>query len=50
MPIKIRKLPYSRLYRVYNADTKKIYSMATTLERAVKQQRYLNMLEKKANM
>lgn len=47
MPIKIRKLPYNKLYRVYNSDTKKIYSNATTLEHAVKQKRFLNMIEKK---
>ena len=47
MPVKIRRLPNSTLYRVYNADTKKVYAKATTLEKAVKQQRFLNMIEKK---
>jgi hypothetical protein len=47
MPIKIRKLPNSKLYRVYNADTKKIYSYAVPLENAFKQKRFLNMIEKK---
>lgn len=47
MPIKYRKLPYSRLYRVYNSESGKIYSHATTLEHAVKQKRFLSMIEKK---
>ena len=47
MPIKIRKLPHSQLYRVYNSDTKHIYAKATPLENAVKQQRFLHMLDNK---
>jgi hypothetical protein len=47
MPVKIRKLPYSQLYRVYNPETKHIYAKATTLENAVKQQRFLHMIENK---
>lgn len=47
MPYKMRKLPLSKLYRVYNADTGQIYAYGTTLEKAVKQIRYLHMLEKK---
>lgn len=47
MPIKIRKLPHSQLYKVYNADTKHVYSKATPLENAVKQQRFLHMLDNK---
>lgn len=47
MPYKIRKLPKSQLYRVYNSDTKKIHAKATTLENAVKQVRFLHMIENK---
>jgi hypothetical protein len=47
MPYKYRKLPNSTLYRVYNADTKKVYAKATTLENAVKQIKFLHMIENK---
>lgn len=42
MPIKIRKLPNSRKYRVY--DGKKIAAKATTKEKAEKQARLLRGL------
>ena len=44
MTIKYCKLHYSRLYRVYNVDSGKIYSYGTSLEHAVKQTRYLNTI------
>lgn len=43
----MRKLPHSELYKVYNADTKHVYAKATTLENAVKQIRFLHMLDNK---
>jgi hypothetical protein len=43
MPIKIRRLPKSRKYRVYNAG--RIVARATTKEKARKQARLLRGLE-----
>lgn len=49
MPIKIRRLPHSELYKVYNADTKHVYAKATTLENAVKQIRFLHLIKNLKN-
>lgn len=45
MPYKIRKLPGRKLYRVYNAETKQIMAHGTTLEKARKQVRLLDLIE-----
>ena len=47
MPIQIRKLPNKSLYRVTNTKTGKIHANATTKEKATKQARLLNALDKK---
>ena len=44
MPYIIRKLPKKDLYKVYNKETKKVHSYATTLENAKKQ---VNLLLRK---
>jgi hypothetical protein len=41
MPYSIRKLPNQNLYRVYNKETNKIHSYATSLENAKKQVKLL---------
>jgi len=46
MPIKIRKLPNQDSYKVYNTETKKVYSFHTTLASAKKQKRLLNQYDK----
>ena len=45
MPYIIRKLPKKDLYKVYNKETKKVHSYATTLENAKKQVSLLYMKE-----
>lgn len=47
MPYKIRKLPKSRKYKVYNTKTRKVYSRGTTLKKAKAQVRFLKMMENK---
>lgn len=34
MPVKVRKLPGVKKYRVYNPDTKKVYAKRTTKKKA----------------
>ena len=34
MPVKIRKLPRKRKYRVYNPETKRVYARETTEKKA----------------
>lgn len=46
MPFVMRKLPNKNLYRVYNKDTKKVYSRATTKEKAQKQIKLLYLIER----
>jgi len=48
MPYIIRKLPKKDLYKVYNKETKKVHSYATTLENAKKQVSLLYMKEREA--
>jgi hypothetical protein len=43
MPYKVRKLPNQDLYKVYNADTGRVYSHHTTKRNANKQLRLLQM-------
>ena len=45
MPYKIRKLPNQNSYKVYNANTGKVYSKSSTLDNANKQIRLLHMIE-----
>jgi hypothetical protein len=45
MPFGIRKLPNKDLYKVFNKDTKEVYSKGSTLENAKKQVRLLYSLE-----
>lgn len=45
MPFGIRKLPNKDLYKVFNKETKEIYSNGSTLENAEKQIRLLYSLE-----
>ena len=45
MPYALRKLPNRDLYKVYNKETKKVYSSGSTLENAKKQITLLNMNE-----
>lgn len=47
MPYKFRKLRGKDLYKVFNTETKKIYSKGTTLDKAKAQIRLLNAQEKK---
>lgn len=49
MPYSIRKLPNKNLYRVRNVETGQIMSKATTKENALKQIRFLYMIENKKN-
>lgn len=44
MPYTIRKLPNKKLYRVRNPVTDRVFSVATTLEKARKQVRLLNFI------
>ena len=46
MPYEVRKLPYSKLYRVRNKETKEIKANATTRENAFRQVKLLNSFEK----
>ena len=46
MPYKLRKIRNKDLYKVYNTETKKIHSKATSLDKAKAQIRILNQLEK----
>jgi len=50
MPISMRKLPNQELYRVYNKATKKVHAKGTTKEKATRQMRLLNMLDRKGRM
>jgi hypothetical protein len=45
MPFGIRKLPNKDLYKVFNKETKEVYSKGSTLENAKKQVRLLYSLE-----
>lgn len=45
MPYKMRKLPNKNSYRVYNADTKKVYAKSTSRDKAIKQIKYLRAIE-----
>ena len=47
MPYEIRKLPDKEKWRVYNKDTGKVFSKATTKSKAEAQMRLLYMLERK---
>jgi hypothetical protein len=47
MPFGIRKLPNKDLYKVFNKETKEVYSKGSTLENAKKQVRLLYMIENK---
>lgn len=47
MPIVIRKLPNKDKYRVYNKTTGTVYAKQTTKEKAERQKRLLELLEKK---
>lgn len=47
MPYKIRKLPGTRKYRVYNSKTKKVFAKGTSLKRAKAQVRFLYMMDQK---
>ena len=47
MPYEIRKLPDKEKWRVYNKDTGRIASKATTKEKAEAQRRLLYMIERK---
>lgn len=44
MPYTIRKLPNKSLYRVYNTNTKRVYSRGTTRKKAIKQLALLRSL------
>lgn len=43
MPYKIRHLPHSKKVRVYNAKTGRVTAKKTTIERAKKQIKLLNV-------
>ncbi len=47
MPYKIRKLPGTRKYKVYNPKTRKVFSKGTTLKKAKAQIRFLYMNDRK---
>lgn len=47
MPYTLRKMPKKKCYRVYNRDTKRIFSKCTSKSRAKKQLRLLNSLHRK---
>jgi hypothetical protein len=47
MPFELRKLPNKDLYKVFNKDTKEVYSKGSTLKNAKKQIRLLYLLESK---
>jgi len=49
MPLVIRKLPNKELYKVYNKETKKVHSYATTLENAKRQVSLLKDIDNKNN-
>ena len=49
MPNVMRKLPNRELYRVYNRATRRVHAKATTKEKATKQLRLLNRLERLRN-
>lgn len=46
MPFKIRKVNKQDCYKVYNPKTKKVYAKCTTRDKAEKQIRLLNAIEK----
>lgn len=41
MPVKVRKLPLKKLYKVYNPLTKKVYAKGTTKKKAETMKRIL---------
>ncbi len=47
MPYTLRKMPKKKCYRVYNRDTKRIFSKCTSKTRAKKQLRLLRSLHRK---
>ncbi len=47
MPYTLRKMPKKKCYRVYNKETKKVFSKCTSKLRAKKQIRLLYSLHKK---
>lgn len=47
MPYKMRKMPNRPCYKVYNKESKKVYSKCTTKKKAKSQMRLLRMLEGK---
>lgn len=47
MPFQVRKLPNKDLYKVYNTNTKEVYSKGSTYDNALKQVKLLHMLENK---
>lgn len=47
MPYKIRKLPNTRKYKVFNPKTKKVYSKGTSLKKAKAQLRFLYMTDQR---
>lgn len=46
----MRKLPNQDLYKVYNKRTRVVHAKGTTKEKATRQLRLLNMLERKRQM
>jgi len=45
MPYKVRKLTKKNCYKMYNAETKRVYAKCTTKEKAKKQLRLLNAIK-----
>ena len=50
MPYTIRKVRNKSCYKVYNSNTKKIFSKCTTKKKAQKQIRLLNIIKYKFNI
>lgn len=49
MPYIIRKLPNRSCFKVYNKETKRVYSKCTSKRKSIKQVKLLRMIENMKN-
>lgn len=49
MPYKMRKMPNKSCYKVYNKNTKRVFSKCASKKKAVRQMNLLGVLEKARN-
>lgn len=49
MPYKMRKMPNKSCYKVYNKNSKRVFSKCASKKKAVRQMKLLDVLEKARN-